>query len=226
MRASQKQTEKRLKYSQNEEDDTGSRYQKIPSDDGSQSNLGGVRGRRADGQRIWCRVYDPQGELRKSSRETLKRGSIVLGTVGGNLGVSGAEEIKSLLRPLQIQSLAVYQSLFAFISRLMWRLWRLRGNFSIGDVHSGNRNGGIGKKWDNRCLTSTGAKENNNESVAVAKHEHEKRVYSLFLSRDEDNTQQGRKHNYIRTEIMVCICSTCSASSFTSCLAFPPDCQD
>lgn len=68
-------------------------------------------GSRTDGRRIWCRVYDPQGgELRKSSGETLKRGSEVLGTVGGNLGVSETEEIKSLLRPLQIQSLAVYQS--------------------------------------------------------------------------------------------------------------------
>lgn len=48
MRASQKQTEKRLKYSQNEEDDTGSRYQKIPPDDGNRSNLGGVQDRRAE----------------------------------------------------------------------------------------------------------------------------------------------------------------------------------
>ncbi len=50
---------KRLMYSQNEDDDTRSRYQKIPLDDGSQFNLGRVQDRRMDGRKD--SVYDPQG---------------------------------------------------------------------------------------------------------------------------------------------------------------------
>lgn len=44
-----RQRRERLRYSQNEDDDTRSRYEKIPSDDGSQFSLGRVQDRWMDG---------------------------------------------------------------------------------------------------------------------------------------------------------------------------------
>lgn len=111
-------------------------------------------------------------------RGTLQRGSKALGTVGRSL-----KDFKSLLCPLQIQSLAVshslsffifpvYLSCFAFILSLIWRVRRQMGKlpkigrkFNTGkgeaEKSRGERIWGkekTGKKcppgWVNHCLSS------------------------------------------------------------------------
>lgn len=69
----------RLKYSQNEDDDTSSRYQQSPWDDGSQFNLSGVQDRRADGRRRRYTIHkDDRAGKNKSSGEKFKKEEVKL----------------------------------------------------------------------------------------------------------------------------------------------------
>lgn len=141
-------------YSQNEDDDTRSRYQKISSDDGSQFNLKGVQDRRL----LQSIRIHKEASWEKKKKKKAPRGKRNFTKRTGSFGDSwrepGGFQVSAPSSPDSIPRRAslslslflyfpVYLSRFTFILRLIWRVRTQTGNFQIGrKFNTGKGNGG------------------------------------------------------------------------------------